>query len=473
MKTTLQTLIISLIATLVNAQAPKTEWTKAIGGTGNERANSITTDSKGNIIVAGRFQSSVIVLDGITLKKNTADPVDAADIFIIKLDKSGKALWAVTAGYYGDDHALSCITDKKGNIYVTGYFESETLKFGNISMNNNNFTAGKDSVKYNSDMYIAKFSPQGKCIWAKNAGGEGANGQYSTISLDKQNNVIVAGIAGNTMNFGNGIKLTSEKGGMYIAKYTNDGNLMWAKGASNGECQGVSTDNENNVFAGGYFKSKTSFDGIELTSNGNSDAYIAKFDPQGKVLWAKNFGGEGGEIASCETDPFGNVYLAGMFFSKSIATDNTTLTNKGLTNAFIAKFDKNGKLLWAKSAGGNNGDEPATATREFHVDKNGNAYCTGSNWSEFTFSGQTIKTVAGSEDIFLLKYDTNGNERWGIDYGGLGRNAGRGITTDKYGHIFLTGSFDEKTLNIDNQVLTNLGDSDIFIIKLSEQKKKE
>jgi hypothetical protein len=67
-----------------------------------------------------------------------------------------------------------------------------------------------------------------------------------------------------------------------------------------------------------------------------------------------------------------------------------------------------------------------------------------------------------------LKYDNEGKELWGVDYGGKGRNAGRGITTTENGNIFLTGSFDEKQLKIGNQVLTNVGDSDIFIVKFSE-----
>lgn len=471
MKIKLLILITFGITSYLNAQTPNVEWTKVIGGKGDERANSIETDSKGNIIVVGRFQSKTINIDNVTLNKNSADPDDAADIFILKLNKAGKALWAVTAGNFGDDHALSCVTDKKGNIYVVGYIDCEILSFGDISIKNTNFTIGKDSVKYNSDMWVAKFSPEGKCIWLKNAGGEGANGQYSTIALDKQNNVVVAGIAGNIMNFGNGTKLTSEKGGMYIAKYSNDGQFIWAKGSEKGECHGVSIDNENNVFAGGYFNTETYFDEIKLTSNGKTDAYIVKYNQNGKVLWAKNFGGIDGEIASCETDPFGNAYLAGLFFSKTIITNTDTLKNNGMINGFIAKFNNDGQLLWAKAAGGNNGDGPATATREFYVDFNGNAFCTGSNWSEFKFAGQTLKTVANSEDIFLLKYDKDGNEVWGVDYGGAGRNAGRGITINKHGNIFLTGSFNETELKIDNQTLTNTGSSDIFIIKYSEQKK--
>lgn len=446
-----------------NAQNPQVEWTKSIGGTGNERANGITTDQDGNIIIVGRFQSTTMKFDEVILTKNSLDKEDVADIFIIKMDKTGKAHWGIAAGDKGDDHAMSCVADKKGNIYVVGWFESKILKLGGISLTN--------KTEKGCDMYVAKFSPNGECIWARNAGGEGDNGNYSTIALDKKNNVILSGIAGNVMDFGDGNKLTNKKNGMYVAKYSNDGNLLWVKGATKGECQGVSVDKDMNVFAAGLFSDTTSFDNLNLFSTGGSDAFIVKFSPDGKAIWAKNFGGIGGEIASCEVDPKGNVYLGGITFSKTIVIPNDSLTNKGETNAFISKFDKNGNFIWAKIAGGNNGDGPATATREFYVDEQGNALCTGSNWSDFEFAGKTIKNVAKSEDIFLLKYDKNGKELWAVDYGGAGRNAGRGVTTDKNGNIFLTGSFDEKQLKIENQSLTNNGEADIFIVKFKGEGK--
>ena len=84
-----------------------------------------------------------------------------------------------------------------------GWFESKILKFGNVTLTN--------KTDKGSDMYVAKFSPKGECIWAKNAGGEGKSGNYSTIVLDNENNVFIGGIVRFVMDFGNGIKLTSEK----------------------------------------------------------------------------------------------------------------------------------------------------------------------------------------------------------------------------------------------------------------------
>ena len=92
MKIKLLVLITFCLSKFTYSQTPKVEWTKAIGGTGNERTNSIETDNEGNIILVGRFQSPTIRVDDITLTKNTGDNADVADIFIIKLDKNGKAI---------------------------------------------------------------------------------------------------------------------------------------------------------------------------------------------------------------------------------------------------------------------------------------------------------------------------------------------------------------------------------------------
>ena len=69
---------------------------------------------------------------------------------------------------------------------------------------------------------------------------------------------------------------------MYFAKYSNNGNLLWAKGAVRRECQGIGVDKENNVFAGDYFNDKTTFDNITLSTNGEADAYDVKFSTANK-----------------------------------------------------------------------------------------------------------------------------------------------------------------------------------------------
>lgn len=451
------------IAFGLHAQQPKVEWAKSIGGAGNERANSVQTDSKENIILVGRFQSSTIELGGVTLTKNTEDNDDVADIFIIKLEKDGNPLWAIAAGEKGDDHAIGCITDQDDNIYVVGWFESKNLKFGSISL--------RSKSSKGSDMFVAKFSPSGECLWARNAGGEKSSGDYSSIALDRQNNVIVSGIYDSLMNFEDGIKLTTEKRTMYVAKYNSDGKVLWAKNAvGGGEGQGVGTDEEGNIYVGGLFITSTFiFDEIVIQNTGvkTNDVFVVKYSPNGTAIWAKNFGGKGYDIGSGAADSKGNVYAAGIFFSDTIKADHAQLVNKSESgNVFVVKYDTDGKLRWAKSTGGQKG----IGARKFYVAQNGDVFVTGSNYSDFNFGKSSVKNVAGSEDIFVLKYDADGKEKWAMNFGGEGRNAGRSVITDKKGNIYLTGSFDEHALKIDNHTLTNEGDSDIFLVKFYEPK---
>ena len=135
---------------------------------------------------------------------------------------------------------------------------------------------------------------------------------------------------------------------------------LWAKTAScSGYCRGesVSTDPSGNVYATGGFtySSSITFDSITLlnTNIADYDIFIAKYDTEGNVLWAKSVGGGDLDIGySVSTDTVGNVFVTGAFESSTITFDTATLTNTGVLNLFVTKYDTYGNLLWAKSANG-------------------------------------------------------------------------------------------------------------------------
>src|SRR5690606_8330373 len=116
--------------------------------------------------------------------------------------------------------------------------------------------------------------------------------------------------------------------------------------------------------------------------------------------------GDGGYGIS--TDANGNVLVTGFFGSPSITFGSTTLTNASSTGKdelFIVKYDPNGNVLWAKSAGGINGDWGNSIS----TDANGNVLLTGYFSSSSITFGSTTLTNAGSYDIFIAKYDSSGN----------------------------------------------------------------
>ena len=138
---------------------------------------------------------------------------------------------------------------------------------------------------------------------------------------------------------------------------------QWVKlGASIGFQEGKSAVYDpfnNSAFFTGYLSDTASFSGSTVISNGDDDVFLARYAPNGQLIWAKNAGSTGKDRAEgiC-TDKLGNVYLTG-FFSNTITfygAPNITLTSAGLEDMFVAKYDQNGQVQWAVKFGGTGKD---------------------------------------------------------------------------------------------------------------------
>lgn len=165
-------------------------WAQSSGGTGNETGYSIHADTVGNVLVTGRFASIAITFGNVTLTNTNAD----ANMFIVKYDALGNALWAKKA--LGQGRGVS--TDANDNVFITGHFTGSTTTFDNITLTNPNLGGA-------SDMYIAKYNSGGTIIWAKCAGATG-NQQIRGMSIcvDNIGNVYTTGsFWGSSITFGN------------------------------------------------------------------------------------------------------------------------------------------------------------------------------------------------------------------------------------------------------------------------------
>ena len=157
-----------------------------------------------------------------------------------------------------------------------------------------------------------------------------------------------------------------------------------------------------------------------LTSAGNADIVLAKYDRSGKLKWLTQAGGSGEDIGSdLALDAAGNVYVTGSVTDSATfhGTNNTneSVAGQGLT-IFLAKYKPSGVLAWVQtgtvSFGTNQGYgvavEPGT----------GSVYLTGISQGETAFSSSngTTRFVSGpgTWHMILAKYDTAGNfqGRW-------------------------------------------------------------
>ena len=184
--------------------------------------------------------------------------------------------------------------------------------------------------------------------------------------------------------------------------------------------------------------------------------------------WAKGVGNTSSDQGrSVATDESGNVFMTGYFWGPSITFGATTLTNTGIGDVFIVKYDANGNVLWAKSAGGNDYDLGNSIT----TDVSGNVFVTGTFKSDTIAFGTTVLTNADNtglyEDIFIAKYDTNGNLIWAKSAGGTTADVSNSVATDTSGNIIITGYFHSPAITFGSTTLTNTTSlyEDVFIVK--------
>lgn len=227
---------------------------------------------------------------------------------------------------------------------------------------------------------------------------------------------------------------------------------------------GVAADNSGNVYVTGFFKSTATFDSYTFTSAGVEDIFLAKYSPNGELLWAKQFGGQsndyGHEVA---VDAAGNCYLAGSYRGQvvfgSFTLQSTTFQD---TEALLLKVDPDGNVIWAKKGGGAGWDE----ARGVAVAGN-QIYVTGLFSETATFDTSTLTTI-GNTDMFVAAYDTDGNLNWFSRGGGLKSEIGFGIAADASGNAYVTGYFQGGQTDFGPVSVTNAGNLyvDMFVVKL-------
>jgi hypothetical protein len=438
----------------MQAQAPYFRWVKKASGTADDVGNAIAVDGGGNNYVTGYYKSGSATF-GATVLTNAG----GAEIFVGKYDSSGNVIWAKRAGGNSNDFGNSIAIDAAGNSYVTGYFQSTNINFSGVVLTNGG----------SANVFVAKYDSAGTLFWARRAGGNGYDAGTG-IAVDSSGNSYITGLFYSTNATFGGVTLTnSGQDNIFVAKYDGLGNVLWAKqagGSSFDSGLAIAVDSGGNSYVtGNFFSPRADFGGgIILTNSGENDVFVAKYDPSGNVLWARQAKGASDDFAyGIAVDPAGNSYVTGNFLS-SILTfrAGVTLTNGGHNDIFLAKFDPSGTVLWAKSAGGSSDDYGYGLT----LDQSTNIYLTGNFYSTNANFGSLVLTNAGAHDVFAAKYDASGNVLWAKQAGGAGSESGNGVGVDAGGNSYLTGYFSPTNASFSGILITNTGANDLFLAKL-------
>lgn len=463
--------LILLFSLSIQSQAPFWTWARNYGVISyfTTIGQNICTDGDGNLLLAGHYQGPTIAFGTTTLTNTSYQPQYSSDAYLVKHDAAGNVLWAKSFGCSGNDAIFGLCVDANNNIFITGTF---------IETSGNIFGMVLDSYTITSqggggDMFLAKLDPNGNVLWVQSAGGSSTESGVS-LCTDGAGAVYVAG-SSSSPSFNVSSASFSSKGAtdFFVAKYSASGNLIWARqggGTFSDYANSIAVDTTGNVIVGGHFQG-VMFVGIQSFTNtvptNSTDAFVAKFDASGNLLWLVKTDGLGNDaIQSLSTDANNNILVTGSFSSPILICGNETLTNAGGYDIFVAKYDAAGAVQWAKCYGGTGLD----AAYSLCKDVTGNTYVTGGFYSPLLPIGTTVlSNNNGTEDIFIAKYDVSGNEQWALSASGNFHEFGNGICCDINDNVYVTGYFASTTLTLGMPLINNSTNSgsNVFLGKLS------
>ncbi len=396
--------------------------------------------------------------------------------------QNGQLVWAKRAGSNNIDDGNGVAVDTEGNVFTTGYFKS-TATFGPGEAN------PVVSTALGQDVFVAKYGPGGGLRWVRQARAQAAWGVG--VGADGAGNCYLFGYFGPQITFAAGesgeVKFDALANDLFLAKYDRDGNFVWARkaGGSFSEYAGaLAVDAPGNCYVTGRYGSDPATFGESepnetklagLGGNNGEDIFVAKYDTNGKLQWAKSAGGRTGNRGSgIAVDGAGNSYVVGRYSLVSTfgsgEPNETTLNGPlgGNDEIFVAKFGPNGNLAWVRSGEGGAEHDQGNAIA---VDAAGNSIATGTFRGIAPFGAkfnQAQLDVVAADDIFVVKHDTDGNLQWVKMAVGPDSEFSLAVAMDLTGNAYITGYGFNVTFGAGETGETNVvgpGGDDIFLAK--------
>jgi hypothetical protein len=274
-------------------------WAISAQGSQFDGGAGLAVDSSGDLYVTGWFRDK-IAIGSTTLAASGTE----ANLLVLKLDSSGKLKWASSSSSSSGMSGGKVAVDGKGRAHVAGYFS------GTWTVGSNTFVSGRKI-----DSFVAKLDASGKILWAFAAGSSSLGHNWpGAIALDSTGNSYVTGQVHGKATFGSTTLTASTSGDAYVVKLDSSGKPAWARtmgGSGGAGGAGLALDSGGNVYLSGWYKGKLGTSGTILTARGNSDIYVARLDPAGKLTWIRSGGGTGVDLATGLALHRGEPYVTG------------------------------------------------------------------------------------------------------------------------------------------------------------------
>lgn len=397
------------------ATGSKALWAAPIYASGEITRSVVDIDFKGNSVVAGGFNNTLdIPVPGES--PLTATTAGSYDAYIVKIDPQGKPTWVLSFGDLGtaEEFVTDVATDGDGNIVIVGVAKGNQFSFGAADV-------APPKVS-DADIFVAKFDPGGKPLWAKRVGLAGSpiwQDPAVTVAVSRvDGSIIVAGSHAGTLDFPpQQLAKTGDADG-FVVKLDPQGGGLWQRTfGTTGRSQRVTNvayGSNGEVLLTGWFSGSVSLDGEVLESyEDTEDLLVAKLDANGKRVWSRGYGHAGKQAGNFVAfDARGQVVVVGSFAGVLELFGNDALVNGGIENppsvtpindVFAAKFSANGTPFWARAYGDNMAQSATGAVLWKDADGGDRAIIVGTNNGTLNL-GEGIPSVVsqGAEDAFIM-----------------------------------------------------------------------
>jgi hypothetical protein len=381
-------------------------------------------------------------IDAPPLPPLAADPGDA----------TGTVRWAVPIGGLGSDVSRDLAVDAQGGVVVCGDFEEET-SFGAL---------GKRTVAGKSDAFLLHVAADGKPDWQQSFGGP-LEETCEGVAIGKDGTIVAGGLFSDTATLGTFTSTTNGSDDLWVGAFKPDGTpaWLWTTGGPSSDTVLALAATPDGAFlaAGGFFGDMPVDEQTRLTAN-HEDAFLAKVSADGKLLWAKRYGGEYGErIVRLAVDGQGSIYALAAFQGTS-NFGGEPLVSAGAYDIALIKLTPDGEHVWSKGFGGVDNDGAVGLA----IDPAGNVTFVGSYDQKIAIGKDTYQ-ARGTSDVLVVHVGASGEIAWTRSLGGAGEDIASGVAADAAGNIVVGGWF-EKDVDFGKGKVTSNGNKDLFVLKL-------
>lgn len=423
------------------AQTPALLWARSFTGGGLQDANALALRTN-KLWVGGSFITTINFGGAVH-----NSPLNA---YIALFTTDGAYQWSA-AFNLGGGSLLAAAVDSGDNVYVAGFFDG-TTNFGGSALT----TAGS------YDIFLAKYNSAGVHQWSKKFGGTSQDMGLSLV-VDNANNVIVGGRFMGSVDFGGGALVSAGSYDAFIAKFNSGGTHVWSQrfgDALSQEVDGLGTSN-GDVYAAGTFFGTVNLGGSALTSAGNSDIFLARFNSAGAHQWSQRYGDAATQtVIDVDADNQSVALVANV--GGSINFGGSTLTGAGSTDIAIARFLVAGTHSWSKIYG----DQDVQNAAAIDI-AGGSIFVTG--WFEGGINfGHPLSAGPSNSNIFVARLlATDGSETWSQSLGFTGNSDFGGDIISSGSQAWCAGRFDKDVnFGFNGTLFSQTRDSDAYVAQL-------